>query len=120
MLVSFTKDSLSIDKEDGKNVKWMTFDEAIEATAQAQAAGKKPKKIFIDIYTDWCGWCKKMDSETFEYPPISAYLNAHFYPVKFNAEQKEMIQFAGKDFKFVPNGRRGYHEISCCFTRWKR
>ncbi len=100
------------DTTTGKNVKWMTFEEAVEATTKAKMAGQKPKKIFMDIYTDWCGWCKKMDKETFEHPEIAAYLNQNFYPVKFNAEQKDSIQFAGRSFKFVPNGRRGYHELA--------
>jgi len=104
---------------DGKNVKWMTWEEAAAASKAAEAAGETPKKIFIDIYTDWCGWCKKMDTETFEKPQISAYLNEHFYPVKFDAEQKESITFEGKTFKFVANGRRGYHELAAALLAGK-
>ena len=109
----------SLDNTTGKNVKWMTWDEAVAAAQKAKAEGKSPKKIFVDIYTDWCGWCKKMDKETFEQPMISAYLNEHFYPVKFNAEQKESIQFDGKTFKYVPNGRRGYHELAAALLAGK-
>lgn len=104
---------------DGKNVKWMTWEEAVAASQAAEAAGETPKKIFVDIYTDWCGWCKKMDSETFEKPMISAYLNEHFYPVKFDAEQKESISFEGKTFKYVANGRRGYHELAAALLAGK-
>lgn len=94
------------------NVKWMTFEEAIAARDREVKAGRKPKKIFIDIYTDWCGWCKKMDKETFEHPLIAPYLNKHFYPVKLNAEQREEIKFSGHTFKFVAQGARGYHELA--------
>ncbi|CAA6829065.1 MAG: SoxW [uncultured Aureispira sp.] len=104
---------------DGKNVKWMTWEEAAAASKAAEAAGETPKKIFVDIYTDWCGWCKKMDTETFEKSKISAYLNEHFYPVKFDAEQKESITFEGKTFKFVANGRRGYHELAAALLAGK-
>ncbi len=116
---AFTTISEPKDTITAKNVKWMTFEEAIEATTAATKAGKKPKKIFMDIYTDWCGWCKKMDAETFERPEIAAYLNANFYPVKFDAEQKEPIEFAGKTFKFIPNGRRGYHELAAALLGGK-
>ncbi len=95
-----------------KNVKWMSIEEAVQAAQRDKAEGRAPKKVFIDIYTDWCGWCKKMDKDTFEHPEISAYLNANFYPVKLNAEQKEDIVFNDHTFKFVPNGRRGYHQFA--------
>jgi len=40
-------------------VNWMTFEEA-EIKYQ-----EEKRKIFVDVYTDWCGWCKKMDANTF-------------------------------------------------------
>ena len=97
---------------DNKNVKWMTWEQAIGTLENDIRSGKKPKKIFVDVYTNWCGWCVKMDKETFEQPKIAAYLNEHFYPVKLNAEQKEDIVFAGKTFKFIAEGRNGYHELA--------
>ena len=101
------------------NVNWMTFEEAVEASKTAKAEGKTPKKIFIDIYTDWCGWCKKMDKNTFQHPKIATYLNEHFYPVKFNAEQKADVEYAGKPFKFIDKGRRGYHQLAAGLLKGK-
>jgi thioredoxin-related protein len=89
-----------------EKVKWLTFEEAIELSK------KEKKKIFIDMYTDWCGWCKKMDKATFQQPHIASYLNEHFYPVKFNAEQKADISFNNQLFKYVKSGRRGYHQLA--------
>jgi thiol:disulfide interchange protein len=51
-----------------EKIEWMTIQ---DATAKAQA---HPKKFFIDVYTSWCGWCKKMDATTFEDPAIVAYM----------------------------------------------
>ena len=87
-------------------VEWLTFEEAV---AKAKI---DPKPIFIDVYTDWCGWCKKMDKATFSEEKIASMLQSDFYPVKFDAEQKESINFNNHEFKFIANGRKGYNELA--------
>ncbi len=87
-------------------IKWMTWEEAIAAN------NKTPKKIFVDVYTDWCGWCKRMDKTTFADQTVIEYMNEHFYAVKLDAEQKEDINYDGNTFKFVASGRRGVHELA--------
>ena len=91
-------------------VEWLTFEEAIKLHS------KSPKKLLIDLYTDWCGWCKVMDRETYSHQQIADYINHNFYPVKFNAEQTESIEFDGHMFKYVPQGRRGVHELAATLT----
>jgi thioredoxin-related protein len=95
-----------INDVEGGPVKWMSFEEAVEKSQ------KEKKKIFIDVYTDWCGWCKVMDKKTFSHPEVAKILNEEFYAVKFNAEQKEDITFQGHTFKFIPSGRNGYHQLA--------
>lgn len=73
-------------------VKWMSLQEAIDA----QKTNYKP--IMIDVYTDWCGWCKKMDATTFHHPEIVALLNQFFYPVQFDAEGNDTIVWNGKTY----------------------
>lgn len=77
-------------KEDKDEIKWMSYDEAVKL------AKKRPKKIFVDVYTDWCGWCKKMDQTTLKDPKITAFMNKKYYAVKLNAESNKMISFQGK------------------------
>lgn len=57
-----------------------------------------PRPMFIDVYTDWCGWCKRMDATTFQDQNIANYLNANFYPVKLDAETKDSINFKGRQY----------------------
>jgi thioredoxin-related protein len=53
------------------------------ALTEAELAGKP---IFMDMYTDWCGWCKVMDRETFSDKKVGEYMNATFFPYKVDAE----------------------------------
>jgi len=74
-------------------IQWMKFEEAIAANE------KNPKMILVDVYTDWSGWCKKMDKETFTDPQVIAHFQKNFYAVKLNAEDtKRSFQFMGKTF----------------------
>lgn len=93
----------------------MSIEEAYELTLTEE----NPKKIFIDVYTDWCGWCKRMDKATFQNEEVAAYMNEHYYNVKFDAEQKESIEMLGNTFEFVPQGSRGYHELAAALLNGK-
>lgn len=88
------------------DLKWYTWEEAVAA------AKKEPRKIFVDVYTDWCGWCKVMDKKTFPVPEVKSYIEANFYPVKLDAEQKEDIIWNGNTFSWRPAGRNGINMLA--------
>jgi len=99
----------------GQEVNWLSWNEAVTLAE----TDKNPKKIFVDIYADWCGWCKKMDKDTFQNPEVAAYMDKNFYMVKLDGEGKEPIEYKGKTFKFVASGRNGYHEFAAALMQGK-
>ena len=93
-----------------EKIKWYSWQEAAEMQKTA------PRKLLVDVYTDWCGWCKVMDKLTFTNDTIADYLNKYFYCVKFNAEQRDSIRFDGKSFGYISaeqgGGRNGIHTLA--------
>lgn len=89
-------------------IKWYSFEEAIKLNKEYPK-----KKIFVDVYTDWCGWCKRMDATTFSQPDIIEYMNANFYAVKLDAERKDSLIIDDKLFiNPNPTGNRSTHQIA--------
>ncbi|MCF8232846.1 MAG: DUF255 domain-containing protein [Bacteroidales bacterium] len=97
-----------------EKINWMSISEALEKNKE------NPKKIFVDVYTDWCGWCKKMDKTTFREPEVVEVMNKYFYPVKFDAESAKPVEFNGKVYKNTkPDKRRHAHQLASALLRNK-
>lgn len=77
-------------KVSNKEIKWLSMDDALKLNA------KNPKKIFVDVYTDWCGWCRRMDKTTLKDPIIANYISENYYPVKLNAESNKEVIYKGQ------------------------
>lgn len=90
-------------------IEWLTIDEA-----QARNA-EEPRPFFVDVYTDWCGWCKRMDKDTFSDADVAAYVNENFYAVKLDAESSTMVNYKGEVMSQTALARewgvRGYPTI---------
>jgi uncharacterized protein YyaL (SSP411 family) len=90
-----------------EKINWLSFEEAVEQVSD------EPRHIFVDVYTDWCGWCKRMDASTFADPVIVDIMNSHYYAVKLDAEQKDTIFFMDRAFiNPDPDGRRSSHQMA--------
>jgi thioredoxin-related protein len=79
-----------------EKINWMSFKEMQEAY------GKNPKPILVDVYTDWCGWCKVMDKNTYSNSKVADYINEHYYAVRYNAEDKNPVEFGNKKYSYNP------------------
>lgn len=94
-----------------QEIQWMSLPEALEAQK------KEPKKIFMDVYTKWCGPCKLLDRFTFSNKDVARYISTHFYAVKFNAEGNEEINFYDRKYtnpNYDPKrkGRNATHQFT--------
>lgn len=88
------------------DINWLSWDQAVKANAGAA------KPLVVDVYTDWCGWCKRMDATTFKDPRVAEYVNDNFYAVKLDAEQRADIVYDGTTFSFQQQGKRGVHTLA--------
>ena len=81
---------------DGDELVWKSF-----ANARMDAKESK-RKVLVDVYTSWCGWCKKMDRDVYANADVRKYLDEHFELAKLDAESaaKQKIddgEFNGRD-----------------------
>jgi thioredoxin-related protein len=83
---------------------WLNWNAGI---AEASAS-KRP--ILIDVYTDWCGWCKRMDRDVYARDDVRGYLNDHFTLVKLNAESLDEVVYDGR--KLTGRGLAQYLRVS--------
>lgn len=108
LAVTFFVSANSIAQE----IKWLTFEEALALQK------KKPKKIMMDVYTNWCGPCKMLDKNTFQNADVAKYVNDNYYAVKFNAEGNDVVKY--KDVTYSNPGfkaelasrRNGVHDLT--------
>ena len=75
---------------DSNSLKWRSFNAGI---AEAK---KSNKKILVDVYTDWCGWCKRMDKEVYSDPAVAKYLTDRFITVKLDAESNAILTYSNQ------------------------
>lgn len=79
-------------KDTSITMRWNSFDVGLEK------AKANHKKVLVDVYTEWCGWCAKMDSEVYTNPDIKDYLSKNFVVIKMNAEGTDKIHYQGQEY----------------------
>jgi thioredoxin-related protein len=77
---------------DKGTLQWKSFNDGL---AEAQKSGKK---VMVDVYTDWCSWCKKMDKDTYANNDVAQYLAKKFVSIKLNAEAGGKLTYRGQSY----------------------
>jgi thioredoxin-related protein len=91
---------------DAEAIEWLDFESAIDKNQVEK------RFIFIDLYTDWCTWCKKMDRSTFQHPSVINYIDQNFYAVKLNPEKAKAIAYKEVLYEMKPYGSKMYNELA--------
>lgn len=87
-----------------QQVSWLTFEE-LDSVLKVN-----PKPVFIDFYTDWCVYCKKMDKEAFKNAEVVKEINTKYYALKFDAESEQEVLFDGQTFTKQKGNR--FHDLA--------
>lgn len=96
--------------ETSEGIEWLDIQTAMKK------AKAENKPVFVDVYTDWCGWCKRMDKATFSDQKVIDYVNENYIAVKLDAESKSEVFFKGETLSngalaLQKFGVRGYPTI---------
>jgi thioredoxin-related protein len=108
--IGFAQETNQKAQEETSLINWITLNEAL------QKQKTQPKKIFVDVYTDWCGWCKHMMKTTFSNPQIAAYINQNYYPVRFDGETKDTIIYLGDTLVNTNKTTKSAHQLTNILT----
>lgn len=113
LLIAFAGINIKVYSQESSadGIKWMSWEKAAELNKTS------PKKMFIDVYTDWCGWCKRMDAGTFRDSAVIDYMNKNYYAIKLNAERKDTVIFDNKTFVYKPEYKT--HELAIALLNGK-
>ncbi len=87
-------------------VQWYTMEQADSLFAI------QPRPLFIDVYTEWCGWCTHMMKTTFAHAGIAGFMNNNFYNVRFDAETFDTITFQGKTYTNPGGANKPKHDLA--------
>lgn len=92
-------------------INWISFEEYEKKNK------KEPRKLIIDLYADWCGWCKVMDKKTYSDSEIVDIINTNFYAVKMDVEDETAFIFGGKKYKYLEDvSQNGVNELALYLT----
>jgi thioredoxin-related protein len=94
VLCFFTFSFAKVKPTEKEKIEWLTI-EQVNAKMKAE-----PKPVIIDLYTDWCYWCKVMDKKTYKNAKVIKYINEHFYAVKLNAETRDQVKWNNKIYNY--------------------
>src|SRR5215470_2446193 len=76
----------------GGGLTWRAWDPGLREAR----ASRRP--VLVDVYTEWCGWCRRMDRDVYSRPEVKGYLDRAFVTVKLDAEAGDRAEYEGRTF----------------------
>jgi len=101
-ILFFTNAGSNMNNGESGELKWTNYTDGMKQAAAAN------KKVLVDVYTDWCGWCKKMEKDTYSDESVKNYLMENYILVKLNAES-DTKEFVGDEEYSQADIARAYH-----------
>lgn len=68
---------------------WRSYEDGLKF------AQDRDKQVFIEFSTAWCGYCKKMDRETFTDKRVINYINENLVAVRVDADSRREFEIDG-------------------------
>ncbi len=104
-------DSNSINEQElAAEINWKSFEDL-------NNKGNKNKKVMIFIYTDWCKWCRELNQTSFSDPDLTSFVNKNYFPIKFNGEKDESVEFKGQTYKLKKEDEKVFHQFTEQFNK---
>ncbi len=94
-------------------IKWYDIQQAFELNK------KELRPILIDVYTESSSWCRLMMKSTFAKKGIADFINNNFYPVRFNAESLDTVEYQGRKYFNRRIGRKPTHDLASILLEGK-
>lgn len=73
-------------------IEWVSIENGL------MEAKKKDKKVLVNVYTDWCDFCKKMTNTVYPDSSVRSSVYEHFVSVGLNAESEKIVTYQGESF----------------------
>ena len=78
-------------------INWYSYDDGIKRIKADS------KKGYLHFYTDWCGYCKLMNRQTFSDADVISYMNTNFIPIRIDAEAEKEVAKKYGVYRFPSN-----------------
>jgi len=79
-------------RETGPDLAWRDWNSGLKE------AGASSRPVLVDVYTDWCGWCRRMEKDVYSRSDVRDYVNKHFVLVKLDAESDAPAMYEKKSY----------------------